>query len=410
MATNKLTSARVRTAPVGKHFDGDGLYLEVLPNDSRLWRLKYRFGGKEKRLALGALHEVGIAEARRRRDEARAHLRDGRDPSEVRRAVRVAAVVRAANSFEAVAREWIATRGVCWSERHRENLLAQLERDAFPKLGGRPVSELSPTEILSVLRDVERRGSLDSAGRLLQRIRGVLNFAVATGRAESNPARDLNGALTPPMRRNFAALPLARVGAFLAALDDYPGQPETRIALHLLLLTFVRSGELRGARWIEFDLAAKDDHGQAAPTWSIPAERMKNRRPHVVPLAPKVVELLGQLRELSGHGEFLFPHRVRPRTPMGDSTLLAGLQRMGFGDVTAHGFRALASTELNGLGFRPDAIERQLAHVEANKIRSAYHRTTYLDERRTMMIAWADMIEGQCDGAGKVVPFRRAAG
>src|SRR5690606_18747053 len=299
MATDKLTAARVRTAATGKHFDGGGLYLEVTPGGSRLWRLKYRFSGREKRLALGAFPEVGLAEARRRRDEARAHLRDGRDPSEVRRSDRVAAAVRASNSFEAVAREWIATRGARWSERHRENLTAQLERDAFPKLGGRPVAELSPAEILTVLRAVERRGALDSAGRLLQRIRGVLNFAVATARCDTNPARDLDGALTPPTRCHFAALPLSKVGEFLQALDAYPGQPETRLALYLLLLTVTRSGELRAARWDEFDLAAVVVRGEAASVWTIPAARMKNRRPHLVPLAPRVVELLGELRRLT---------------------------------------------------------------------------------------------------------------
>nr|WP_053057218.1 site-specific integrase [Xanthomonas hyacinthi] len=251
---------------------------------------------------------------------------------------------------------------------------------------------MTPTEILPVLREVEARGSLDSAGRLLQRIRKAFNYAVSTGRIETNPVRDLDGALTPPERGHHAALPWAKVPDFLKALAKYPGNPETRIALHLMLLIFVRSGELRGARWSEFEPEFLEATGERLALWTIPAERMKSRRDHIVPLAPQVVALFRQLHEFSGNTEFVLPHRTRAKTGMSESTLREGMHRIGFGEYTVHGFRALASTELDGLGFRPDVIERQLAHVEANRVRAAYHRTDYLEDRQRLMIKWADIV------------------
>lgn len=280
MATDKLTAAFVRIAPVGKHFDGHGLFFDVRENGSRYWRLKYRYAGRERLLACGSYPEVSLAEARRRREAARAKLREGIDPVEARRQEQAEIAGRVANSFESVTREWIRVRGARWTERHRKNVLAQMERDAFPKLGRRPVAGLTSVEVLAVLRDVESRGALDSTGRLCQRIRMALNYAVITGRIESNPVRDLDGALISPERGHHAALPWSMVPAFLKALASYPGNPETRIALNLILLTFVRSGELRGARWSEFEPGSLDAPGERLPLWTIPAQRMKCRRDH----------------------------------------------------------------------------------------------------------------------------------
>lgn len=392
MALDKLTALVVRTAPPGKYFDGGSLYLDVQKSGARYWRMKYHYGKRERLLALGVYPEVSLAEARKRRETAKAQLRDGIDPIEAKRQEVIAAAVRLTNSFESVCREWVEVRGVRWTQRHRDNVIAQFERDAFPKLGARPVTALTATEILPVLRKVESRGSLDSAGRLLQRIRKALNYAVATSRIASNPVRDLDGALTPPTRGHHAALPWPQVPVFLKALKNYPGNPETRIALHLILLTFVRSGELRGARWQEFEPGFLDATEDQMPLWTIPAERMKSRREHLVPLAPQVVALFRELHALTGRGEFVLPHRTRAAEGMGDSALREAMHRLGFGSYTVHGFRALASTELNGLGFRPDVVERQLAHVEANRVRAAYHRTDYLGDRRTMMRKWTDLV------------------
>ncbi len=410
MAIDKLNANQIRNARCGKHFDGAGLFLQVLASGNRYWRMKYYYGGREKLIAFGVYPEVSLAEARQRRDEARTLLRQGRDPVMARRAERREAVARASNNFETVCLEWVRVKGYRWSEGHRLGVISQMENDVFPRLGCTSVAELTPADILFTVRQVERRGAFDSAGRLLQRIRSVLNYAVATGRLVSNPARDLRNVLIPPERGQHAAMAFGEVGGFLATLDRYPGNPETRIALEMLVHTFVRSQEVRLARWSEFDPGAWDPKADGRKYWRIPAERMKKRREHVVPLSPQVRELLAQLRRFTGNGELLFPHRSGGGQAMTKSGLRKAMAYAGFqGEATIHGFRAQASTELNERGFHADAIERQLAHEEANKSRRAYNRASYLEERCKMMDAWSGLLACEKRTAAMLLRLKEGA-
>jgi integrase len=387
--------------------DSHGLYLLVKPNGSRLWRHKFRIAGKEKSLAYGQYPEVSLAEARERRDDARRLLRHGVDPAAKRREDKRDARVRAATAFEAVAREWHEIKSDSWTDNHAGYVLRRLEVDAFPALGVRPVAEVAASEVLDVLRKVERRGARELAHRLLQSMSAVFRYAIATDRAKSDPTRDLRGALKPVQHGNFAALDEKELPEFMRRLATNESRmfPRTRIAVELLMRTFVRTGELIGARWEEFDLAKKE--------WTLPPGRMKRRREHIVPLATQVVELLEQLRLEDQETEVLFPGMGRRNESMSNNTVLAALKRMGYhGKMTGHGFRALASTILNAQGFDAEAIERQLAHVERNKTRAAYNRNPHLHhlpERRRMMQHWSNYLDGLARGAN-VVPFRRAAG
>ncbi len=270
MATEKLNALQVRNAGPGKYFDGGGLFLDVQARGQRYWRMKYRFGGVERLLALGVYPEVSLAEARQHHEQARACLRDGKDPMAVRQAAEREAAARVGNKFEAVCREWVKVKGAQWSSVHRQAILEQLERDAFPRLGRIPVAELLPMDILETIRVVEARGAVDSAGRLLRRITRALNYAVATNRLVSNPARDLRDALMTPARGRHAALPFEDVGKFLVALETHPGNLETRIALEMIVHTFVRSQEMRLARWSEFDADAWDPDLRGRKYWLIP--------------------------------------------------------------------------------------------------------------------------------------------
>jgi integrase len=392
VATNKLNSIQVRNVGPGKHFDGGGLFLDVKASGRRYWRMKYHYGGVERLLALGVYPEVSLAEARQRHADARACLRQGKDPMAVRRAEQRDIAAQVANKFEPLCREWVQVKGARWTEDYRQSILDQFEKDAFPKLGGIPVAELLPADILEVIRVVEGRGALNFAGRLLRLIVRALNYAVATGRLVSNPARDLREALIPPEHGQHAALPFEDVGTFLAALDAHPGKLETRIALEMVVHTFVRSQEMRLARWVEFDAQAWDPSVSGRKYWRIPGPRMKMRRDHVVPLSPHVRRLLARLHPLTGQGEFLFPHRYGGDRGISKSGLRKAMAHTGFTEATVHGFRALASTELNGRGFHADAIERQLAHVEKSKSRRAYNRAEYLKERCELMDVWSDLL------------------
>jgi integrase len=385
--------------------DSNGLYLLVQPNGSRLWRHKFRFAGKEKSLAYGQYPEVSLAEARERRDDARRLLRRGVDPAAKRREEKRDARVRAATAFEAVAREWHEIKSDLWTDNHAGYVLRRLEADAFPALGARPVSEVTASEVLDVLRKVERRGARELAHRLLQSMSAIFRYAIATDRAKSDPTRDLRGALKPVQHDNFAALDEKDLPEFMRRLATNESRmfTRTRIAVELLMRTFVRTGELIGARWDEFDLGKQE--------WTLPPGRMKRRREHIVPLSTQVVELLEQLRSEDQEGELLFPGMGRRNESMSNNTVLAALKRMGYqGKMTGHGFRALASTILNAQGFTPEAIERQLAHVEQNKTRAAYNRNPHLHhlpERRRMMQHWSDYLDGVARSAN-VVPIRPA--
>ncbi len=399
-----LTDTAIRKAkPAEKPlrlFDGGGLYLEVAPTGGKLWRWKYRFGGKEKRLALGVYPEIGLADARERRAQARKLLADGIDPAEHRKAVKVAGQERAANSFEIVAREWLGKQ--TWVPGYRVKVEARLARDVFPYIGGSPVSELLAPDFLRVLRRVEERGTVESAHRVMRACGGIMRYAVATGRADRNPVADLRGALASPAGGHHAAITdPAEFGGLMRAIEGYAGDPITCAALRLSALLFVRPGELRQAEWAGIDLEAGE--------WRFTAS--KTKQPHIVPLSAQAVAILRDLQPLTGSGRYVFPSLRTPARPMSENTVNAALRRMGYAKdkMTAHGFRATARTMLDEvLGFRPDYIEHQLAHAVRDVNGRAYNRTSFLPERHKMMQGWADYIDSLRDG-GKVVPIRRKA-
>ena len=313
-------------------------------------------------------------------------MEQGRDPGSERKRAKITKAINAANTFEVVARDWHRAQLQRWDAGHAAKVLSSLEKDAFPDLGARPVSELTPPEILAAVRAVEKRGSLDVAGRVLQRIGSVFRFAIAEGKATSDPTRDLAGALQIPKSEHHAHLKQTELPAFLKKLAAYDGEPLTRIALEMALRTFVRTRELRGAQWPEFDIEAAE--------WRIPAERMKMKDEHIVPLSRQVLALIEQARAISGHRPFVFPSRTRPRDCMSENTMLFAVYRMGYQNrTTVHGFRATASTILNEMGYKADVIERQLAHVERKKSRKAYNHAQYLPERRQLMQDWSNLLD-----------------
>ncbi|MDR2013831.1 MAG: integrase arm-type DNA-binding domain-containing protein [Rhodanobacter sp.] len=400
----KGTRKGERTDKPYKLADAGGLYLEVQPGGGKWWRLKYRFTGVEKRLSFGVYPDVSLADARARRDESRKLLADGVDPSAARKAAKAAGVELAANSFETVAREWFAKFSQGWAKGHADRIIRRLERDVFPWIGGRPVAALTAPDVLAVLRRIESRGSVETAHRACQNCGQILRYAVATGRVPADVTRDLRGALTPWKPEHFASITEpAKVADLLRAIEAFSGTFPVRCALRLLPLVFTRPGELRAAEWAEFDLDGA--------TWNIPAERMKLRLPHVVPLSTQAVVILRELHPLTGAGRYVFPGARSAKKPLSDMTFNAALRRMGFdkGTITAHGFRAMARTILDeGLGFRPDFIEHQLAHAVRDPNGRAYNRTAHMPERRAMMQAWADYLDGLRTGAN-VVPIRRVA-
>ncbi|MBI2066816.1 MAG: integrase arm-type DNA-binding domain-containing protein [Deltaproteobacteria bacterium] len=379
-------------------FDGGGLYLEVAPSGGKWWRLKYRFDGKEKRLSLGVYPTVTLKVARERREEAKKLLANKVDPGENRRAVELARAEHTANTFEVIAREWLTKRGSEWSEDYCARLLRGLEKNVFPWIGGRPIAGITAPALLSVLRRIEERGAFETTHRALQNCGQVFRFAIASGRATNDISRDLPDALQPVPENHLAAITKPHeVGQLLRAIDSYRGDFVTRCALRLAPLLFVRPVELREAKWAEFDLENA--------RWDIPQERMKMRRPHVVPLARQAVEILRELHPLTGVGQYLFPSARSNLRPMSNNAILAALRRMGYSkdDMTGHGFRAMARTILDEvLGVHPKFIEHQLAHQVRDSAGRAYNRTTHLPERRKMMQQWADYLD-ELRGGAKVI-------
>ena len=390
-----LTDTRIRNAkPKPRPYklsDGGGMYLLVMQDGARYWRMDYRFAGKRRTLALGVYPTLSLSEARARREDARGELAQDIDPGVAKRARKRAAKVACENTFEAIAREWIANQRHRLDTRYCALLLARLDADIFPQIGSRPIADVDAPELLEALRKVEKRGAIETALRLRQLCGQVFRYAIATGRAKHDPSADLRGALKSPGRpRGHKAMPLDEMPTFMHALGAYDGELRTRLALRLMVLTFARTTELRAARWPEFENLDGNE-----PVWRIPAERTKMKREHLVPLAPQALAVLRELRGLSGSDAslFLFPSASLEKC-MSNNTMLYALYRMGYhGRATVHGFRAMASTALNEMGFRPDVIERQLAHEEKNAVRAAYNRAEYLTERRIMMNQWADYID-----------------
>ena len=391
-----LTDASIKNAkPKEKAYkltDGEGMFLLLNPNGSRWWRFNYRIGGKHKQISFGVYPEVTLKEAREKRDEARKMLRDGIDPSQAKKAQK--ASDSGANSFETIAREWFAKFSPTWTPSHGDRILRRLERDIFPWIGKRPISEIKAPELLTVLRRIEERGAVETAHRASQNCGQVFRYAVATGRAERDPTGDLKGSIPPTKQKHHASIIDPReIGALLRAIDAYEGGLIVRCALRLAPLVFVRPGELRTAQWSEINWDKSE--------WVIPAERMKMREKHIVPLSRQSLEILRELQPLTGDGKYLFPSPRTSDRPMSDNAILSALRRMGYtGDqMTGHGFRSMASTLLNEQGWHRDAIERQLAHAERNKIRAAYNYAEHMPERRRMMQSWADYL-GELRRAG----------
>ncbi len=400
----KLTDAQLRnlTKP-GKHSDGAGLYLELTPAGGKYWRLKYRYGGKEKRLALGVYSAVGLKEAREQATKARQVLRDGADPGELRRAEKAKTAQEAINTLESVSREWLAHQGARWGATTTKRILASLEADIFKPLGARPLVSVKPGEIKAAVKKIEARGASEQAGRVLQRVKSVYRWAVIHERIETNPMLDLvpSEVLKPRAVQHRAAMSDQELPEFLPKLAAYEGDPTTLHGLRLLILTATRPGETRGAQWAEFDLDAA--------LWVIPAQRMKMKIEHRVPLSRQAVEVLRTMHKLSGNGVLVFPSPFYPSKPLSENTFNSALARMGYkATATAHGFRALFSTVANECGWNPDVIERQLAHVERNEVRAAYHRSTYLKDRAALMQWWADYLDGRMAGIVVQMPKRAA--
>jgi integrase len=402
-SVDTLTATRIRNAkPANKPlrlFDGGGLYLELTPSGARYWRLKYRYAGKEKRLALGVYPEVTLAEARQRREEGRAILRNGGDPAAVKRAQREA--IKAGESFGTIAIEWMGKQKAILAAVTFAK--AQWMLGLVASLDTIPIADITPADVLAALRRIEATGTHETAHRVKSRVGQVFRYAVVTGRAQSDPTAALRGALAPVVSKSRAAVTdPAAVADLLRALQGYAGQPATAAALKLAPMLFVRPGNLRAMEWAELDLDAAQ--------WRIPAGKMKMRESHVVPLPSQAVAILRELHPLTGRGRYCFPSLRTSDRPMSENTINTALRRLGFDKdtMTAHGFRAMASTRLNELGWAPDVIERQLAHGERNKVRAVYNRAQYMAEREKMMQAWADYLDGLRTGA-KVIAFKRKA-
>lgn len=390
-----LTDAKVRTAkPTSKSAkmaDGGGLYLEVRPTGAKLWRYRYRIAGKENIFAIGEYPSVSLADARVEHVRARALVAEAVHPSHNRKVERLTNLVANANTFGAVANEWVAKKSANWTAYYQRQVAGVLEADVLPHIGKLPIRSVTAAHLLEIVRRVEKRGATTIALLIRQWSSAIFRYAVATLRADNDPAAALRGAVERSKIVHHRPLSRAQIVHFVDTLDRYGGYRTTVIALRLMLLTFVRTVELRKAHWSEFDL---DD-----AEWRIPAERMKMREPHIVPLSKQAVELLQELRTYTGGRGLLFPNYRRPGECMTATTLNRALERMGFNGkggigFSAHGFRATASTILNEQGYRSDVIERQLAHAERNKVRASYNQAEYLAERQVMMQDWANFIDG----------------
>jgi integrase len=405
-----LTDAKIRnTKPSDRPIkltDGGGLYLEVRPTGAKLWRYRYRIAGKENLFAVGDYPALGLAKARGMRAEARELVKQGIHPAHNRQAARLATHAANANNFEAVAREWMAKKNSAWTPYYTRQVQRFLEADVFPYVGALPIRNVTAAHLLEIVRRVEGRGAETVALMVRQWTSAVFRYAVSTLRADTDPAAALKGAIHRPKTKHAKPLSQNEIADFTKALDSYGGYRSTVIALRLLLQTFVRTKELRTAPWTEIDLDRAE--------WRIAAQRMKMREAHIVPLSRQAVALLRELHTYTGGRDFLFPNYRDPNTCMTATTLNRALERMGLNGrdsigFSAHGFRATASTILNEIGFRPDVIERQLAHAERNKARASYNQAKYLEERRAMMQQWADLTDEMARAESTFTPIKRAA-
>lgn len=381
----KLTDLKIKAAkPADKSyrlFDGGGLYLEIYPNGSKLWRLKYRIDGKEKRVSLGRYPEVSLVKAREKASAIRNLLAEGADPVKKAAAERVVL-------FSAVAAEWLQVKGKTWVPAHHRRIEQRISNYLLPSLGQMNIKDIAAGNVLPVLRALEAKNNAETAHRVLGTCSLILRYGVACGYLASDPCRDLKGALAATKSTPFAALTSpADVGGLMRAIDNYSGGLVVRYAMLLSALTFCRPGEIRHAEWTEFDFEKK--------LWTLPPEKMKMRKVHIVPLALQTLKLLAELKLFTGNGKYLFPNARHADRPISDAGILAALRAMGYSkeQMTAHGFRSMASTLLNELGYKHDVIEAQLAHAGYDQIRAIYNRAEYLEERRALMQAWADYLD-----------------
>lgn len=386
----KLTARQVDTAkPKEKPYklsDGGGLYLEVATSGSRYWRLKYRYAGKEKRLAFGVYPEVSLAEARDKREAAKKVLAAGNDPGEVKKAEKIAQKLGFENTFEAIAREWHQVRADRWSLRYREEIIDTFEKDVFPYIGKRPIAEIKPMELLETLRRMEKRGALEKMRKVRQRCSEVFRHAIVTGRAEYNPAPDLATALATPKKTHFPFLTAEELPHFLKDLAGYTGSIITKTATQIIMLTAVRTQELRFARWEDINFEKR--------LWEIPAEVMKMKRPHIVPMSDQVMALFESLKPITGLYPLVFIGRNDRTKPISKESINQVIELLGYkGRLTGHGFRHTMSTILHEEGFNSAWIETQLAHVDKNAIRGAYNHAQYLEGRQQMMQWYSDYID-----------------
>lgn len=400
-----LTNTQIRNAkPREKLYklpDERGLHLVVFPTGSKLWQMRYRFDAKDKTASLGKYPEVSLAEARDKCDQLRKQVANQIDPVEAKRVAKQVKKFAQENSFEAVARAWYASWAATRSPRHAEYVLRRLEADVFPAIGKRPVSEIKAPEIVAMMKGIEKRGALDIAKRAFQTTGQVFRYAIAHALAERNPTADVkpSDVLASRRKENYARVDAKELPNLLRKIEGYQGTPVTRLAIKLLALTFVRTGELIGAKWEEYDLGAA--------VWRIPAERMKMRTPHIVPLSKQAIQILQVLHGVTGHSKFLFPGERDHLKPISNNTILKALDRMGYkGRMTGHGFRGLASTILHEKDFDHAHIELQLAHQERNQVSASYNHATYLTQRIKMMQWWANFLDQQL--AGNVVKFSQA--
>ncbi len=398
-----LTDTKVRTvkptAKPQKFFDGGGLFLLVTPTGGKLWNLKYRIDGKENRIALGAYPDVSLAEARQKRDQARVLLAKGVAPSDTRKAQK-AADTQETETFEIIAREWYAKFSPSWSASHAKTTIRRLEIFVFPWLGARQIKTITAPELLAALRRIEAKGALETAHRAKQVCGQVFRYAVATVRAERDPSGDLRGAIPPASGKHMATITDPKeIAGLLRSIDDYRGSIVTRCALQLAPLVFVRPGELRQAEWSEFNLETAE--------WRIPAEKMKAGVLYIIPLSRQALDVLHEIHPLTGNERYVFPSPRTGSRPMSSNGILSALRRMGYAkeEMSGHGFRSMASTLLNEQGWNRDAIERQLAHAERNSVRAAYNYAEFMPERKKMMQAWANYLDGIKAGA-KIIPIR----
>lgn len=389
----KLTEIKCKNAKplekAKKLADGGGMYLEIMPNGSKYWRMKYRHLGKEKRLAFGVYPEVSLKEAREKRDKARKLIAENKDPSYIKKQKKNQAISEAGNTFEKIAREWHEHNEDGWKPDHAKNIMNRLEKDVFPTIGSTPIKDITPKMLLDMAKAIQERGANELAKRVIQMSKHIFQFAIITGRAEHNIAGDLKGLIKPKPKSHYAAIDHRELPEFLGALYSNKARlmPLTHLAVQFMMLTFVRTSEMIKAEWKEFDFEDK--------TWLIPAHRMKMGKEHLVPLSDQAIKVLEQIRETHQNKVFVFPSRENSQNHMSNNTILMALRRMGYaGKMTGHGFRSMAmSTIMEKLKYRFEVPDRQLAHSKKGDVNKAYDRAMFLDERKVMMQDWADYLE-----------------